>query len=469
MPDQSEIQEVNQIIKNARIAQTDFEKNGSQEKYDTAAQAVGWAIMEPSRNKELATLAVLSTGLGNIEDKITKNHRKTLGLLRDISKVKSYGVIDENIDKGIIKIARAIGVIGAVVPSTNPIATPANNIINSLKCGNAIIISPSPKGIAGCERLIHFIHAEFEKCGINKDLVQMIPAPGTKIKTQQMLEETDLVIVTGSQNNVRRAYTSGTPAIGVGAGNVTVIIDETSNLKDAAVKIAASKTFDNATSCSSENSLIIIDEIYDAFIKELSLVGCVTLEKSLQKKITDRLWKKGQLNRDAVAQDAKKLIVALGLESNVPEDTKIIGIETDGIGEGYPLSGEKLSRVISIYRAKDFSDSIIKAEKMLKHYGAGHSIGIHTKVQLRANELAMRLPTCRVIVNQAHCFATGGSFNNGMPFSLSMGCGSWGGNSIDDNLHWKHFLNVTKIVNEIPHNEPLLSDIFDKYWSNAGK
>ncbi|MDB0034999.1 aldehyde dehydrogenase family protein, partial [Amylibacter sp.] len=281
--------------------------------------------------------------------------------------------------------------------------------------------------------------AEFEKCGINKDLVQMIPAPGTKIKTQQMLEETDLVIVTGSQNNVRRAYTSGTPAIGVGAGNVTVIIDETSNLKDAAVKIAASKTFDNATSCSSENSLIIIDEIYDAFIKELSLVGCVTLEKSLQKKITDRLWKKGSLNRDAVAQDAKKLIVALGLESNVPEDTKIIGIETDGIGEGYPLSGEKLSRVISIYRAKDFSDSIIKAEKMLKHYGAGHSIGIHTKLQLRANELAMRLPTCRVIVNQAHCFATGGSFNNGMPFSLSMGCGSWGGNSIDDNLHWKHF------------------------------
>lgn len=193
MPDQSEIQEVNQIIKRARIAQTDFEKNGSQEKYDTAAQAVGWAIMEPSRNKELATLAVLSTGLGNIEDKITKNHRKTLGLLRDISKVKSYGVIDENIDKGIIKIARAIGVIGAVVPSTNPIATPANNIINSLKCGNAIIISPSPKGIAGCERLIHFIHAEFEKCGINKDLVQMIPAPGTKIKTQQMLDRKSVV------------------------------------------------------------------------------------------------------------------------------------------------------------------------------------------------------------------------------------------------------------------------------------
>ena len=157
------------------------------------------------------------------------------------------------------------------------------------------------------------------------------------------------------------------------------------------------------------------------------------------------------------------------MNDHVPKGTKFIGIETDGIGDSYPLSGEKLSRVVSIYKAKDFSDSVLKAKKMLMHHGAGHSIGIHTNDKVRANKLAMTLPTCRVIVNQAHCFATGGSFNNGMPFSLSMGCGSWGGNSIDDNLHWKHFLNVTKIVNEIPNEEPLLEDIFDKYWSKAGK
>ncbi len=469
MPNQSEIREVNQIIARARIAQNEFENSGSQEKYDNAAQAVGWAIMEPKRNKELAELAVSTTGLGNVNDKITKNYRKTLGLLRDISDVKTYGIIDENIDRGITKIARAIGVIGAVVPSTNPIATPANNIINSLKCGNAIVISPSPKGIISCERLIHYIHLEFEKIGLNKDLVQMIPAPGTKVKTQQMLEETDLVIVTGSQNNVRRAYTSGTPAIGVGAGNVTVIIDETADLKDAAEKIAASKTFDNATSCSSENSIIILDEVYDNFIKELSLVGCATLPNLMENNIIERLWKKGQLNREAIAQDADKLINALNLDDQVPEGTKFIGIETNGIGANYPLSGEKLSRVISIYRAKDFSDSVLTAKKMLMHYGAGHSIGIHTNDKLRATKLGMTLPTCRVIVNQPHCFATGGSFNNGMPFSLSMGCGSWGGNSIDENLHWKHFLNVTKIVNEIPNEEPLLEDIFDEYWSKAGK
>ncbi len=469
MSDKSDIQIVDAIIEKASIAQLEFEKNGSQKAYDMAAQAVGWAIMEPSRNKELAELAVLTTGLGNVKDKIIKNHRKTLGLLRDISDVKTFGIIENNEENGIIKIARAIGVIGAVVPSTNPIATPANNIINALKCGNAIVISPSPKGISGFERLLKYIHLEFDKLGINKDLVQMVPAPGTKEKTQQMLEKTDLVVVTGSQNNVRRAYTSGTPAIGVGAGNVTVIVDETADLKSAAEKIAASKTFDNATSCSSENSLIIVDEIYDEFLKELKNVGCAILPKSMEGHVINRLWQKGNLNRNAIAQDSHKLIDALDLSNLVGKDNEFIGIETSGIGENFPLSGEKLSRVISIYREKDFDNAQIKAGKMLKHYGAGHSVGIHSKNKDRSYKLAMNLPTCRVIVNQAHCFATGGSFNNGMPFSLSMGCGSWGGNSIDDNLHWKHFLNITKIVNEIPNNEPLVEDIFKEYWDKAGK
>lgn len=469
MPLETDINQVDQIISSARKAQSEFEKNGSQRLYDKAAHAVGWAIMEPARNKELSELAVSSTGLGNVADKITKNHRKTLGLLRDIEKIKTFGVIEEDPDKGLTKIARAIGVVGAVVPSTNPIATPANNIINAVKCGNAIILSPSPKGIVGCERLLGYIHTEFSKAGINSDLVQMITAPGTKDKTQRMLEKTDLVIVTGSQNNVRRAYTSGTPAIGVGAGNVTVIIDETSDLIAAAKKIASSKTFDNATSCSSENSLIIVDAIYDEFIKALALVGGTTLPQSMENHIIGRLWEKGNLSRHAIAQDADTLINALDLEDHVPKNTKFICIETQGIGASFPLSGEKLSRVIALYRARNFDDAMIKSKKMLEHYGAGHSIGIHTNNTDRAKKMAMTLPTCRVIVNQAHCFATGGSFNNGLPFSLSMGCGSWGGNSIDENLHWKHFLNITNVVHEIPAVEPLVDDIFADYWSSVGK
>ena len=209
---------VDELIARARAAQAAFERDATQARYDRAAQAAGWAIMEPGRNEEMAKLAVETTGLGNVADKIRKNHRKTLGLMRDIAAAKTCGVISDDPETGITEIARPIGVIGAIVPSTNPIATPANNIINALKCGNAIILSPSPKGVAGCERLLGYIHAEFDKIGLDQNLVQMIPAPVNKEKAQRMLEKTDLVVVTGSQDNVRRAYSSGTPAVGVGAG-----------------------------------------------------------------------------------------------------------------------------------------------------------------------------------------------------------------------------------------------------------
>jgi sulfoacetaldehyde dehydrogenase len=469
MPLDSDIQQVDDVIARARTAQANFERNGSQQIYDNAALAAGWAIMHPERNAEMAALAVESTGLGNIADKITKNHRKTLGVLRDISAAKTFGVIEDNAKTGITKIARPIGVVGAVVPSTNPIATPANNIINALKSGNAIVLSPSPKGVVGCERLISYIHAEFDKIGLDHDLVQMVPSPGTKDKTQRMLEQVDLVVVTGSQNNVRRAYTCGTPAIGVGAGNVAVIIDETADLAKAAAKIKASKCFDNATSCSSENSLIVVDAVYDDFIAALADVGGATLPSSKEAHIIDNLFQKGHLSRDVIAQDADKLVAALKLENDVPAGTEFICIETSGIGAEHPLSGEKLSRVAGLYRATDFDDARAIAARMLSHYGAGHSVGIHTNKDERAIQMGQDLPTCRVIVNQAHCFATGGSFNNGMPFSLSMGCGSWGGNSIDDNLHWKHFLNITKIVREIPESVPEVGDIFADYWAIAGE
>jgi len=241
--------QVDALIERARVAQARFATNADQARYDQAALAAAWAIMEPERNKQLSTQAVEVTGLGNVADKMTKNHRKTLGLLRDIASAKTAGVVSHDESTGITELARPLGVVGAVVPSTNPAATPANNIINALKCGNAIILSPSPKGVSVCQSLLSFIYAEFDKLGIDHDLVQMLPLPSSKIKTQHLMENVDLIIVTGSQDNVRRAYESGTPAIGVGAGNATVIVDETANLSEAARKISMSKTFDNATSC----------------------------------------------------------------------------------------------------------------------------------------------------------------------------------------------------------------------------
>ncbi|WP_375265220.1 aldehyde dehydrogenase family protein [Planktotalea sp.] len=462
-----DLAEVEAIVARARAAQMAFETDGSQDRYDRAAQAAAWAIMEPSRNTHLAELAVETTGLGNVPDKITKNHRKTLGLMRDIANAKTHGIISDNAETGITEIARPIGVIGAVVPSTNPAATPANNIINALKCGNAIVLSPSPKGVPACEVLIGYIHSEFDKIGEDHDLVQMIQGKGSKEKTQRLLEISDLIVVTGSQNNVRRAYTSGTPALAVGAGNVTVIVDETCDLDAAAEKITASKTFDNATSCSSENSMVVVEAIYDDFMTALAKAGGARITDEAT--IIAKLWPDGHLNRSVIAQDADRMLEALGMSGAVPSGTKFLAVETKGIGPDHPLSGEKLSRVAALYRAKNFDEALKVTSEIMAYQGAGHSVGLHSANADRAVQLGTQIPTCRVIVNQAHTFATGGSFTNGMPFSLSMGCGSWGGNSIDDNVHWKHFMQTTKIIREIPPREPKVEDIFSDYWDAAGK
>ncbi|MEM8980594.1 MAG: aldehyde dehydrogenase family protein [Pseudomonadota bacterium] len=453
------------IVDRSREAQRAYEANGKQARYDKAAQAAAWAIMEPSRNQELAELAVQTTGLGNVPDKVIKNHRKTLGLMRDIKDAVTFGVMSDDAATGITEIARAKGVVGAIVPSTNPAATPANNIINALKCGNSIVVAPSPKGIACAERLISFIHAEFDKIGEDKALVQMIPAPGSKEKTQTLMELCDMIVATGSQNNVHRAQTAGTPAVAVGAGNVSVIVDETADLAAAAEKIRASKCFDNATSCSSENAVVVVDAVYEAFVKAMAGAGGALVED--EPGIVAKLWPGGYLNREVIAQDADKMIEALGLD--VPKGTEFVAVPTKGIGPDHPLSGEKLSRVLALYRAPDFEAAVALTREVQLHQGAGHSVGLHSSDPDRPLTLANAIPTSRVIVNQAHTFATGGSFTNGMPFSLSMGCGTWGGNSVNDNVNYRHFMQSTKIIREIPSREPALEDIFSTYWADAGK
>lgn len=465
----SEIDQVDELLRRARAAQHQFAKGATQERFDTAAAAAAWALIEPARNLELATMAVETTGLGNVRDKVTKNHRKTLGLMRDLQGATTCGVISDDPSSGITEYARPVGVVGAVVPSTNPVATPANNVVNALKGGNAIILSPSPKGVQVCERLLEHIHAELRKIGADPDLVQMVPAPGSKAKTQRLMEIVDLLIVTGSQDNVRRAYGSGTPAIGVGAGNVSVIIDETADLADAAAKITASKTFDNATSCSSENALIVLDSVRADFIAQLNEAGGRLLQGRDAIQLREALFHEGHLNRAMLAKDIGEVLRVAALDLPDAGNVRFLLIDGEGIGAAFPESGEKLSLVTTLYRATDFDDAKAVARRLFDHIGAGHSVGLHSRNDERAKELAQDLPTCRVIVNQAHSFATGGSFDNGMPFSLSMGCGTWGGNSIDENLHWRHFINRTKVVRQIPAREPSLEQVFSAYWQKAGK
>ena len=244
-----------------------------QARVDEAVTALAWSIYKPAHAEELATLAVQDTGIGNAPDKVIKNQRKTFGTLRDLMRVKTVGIIEEQVDKGLVKYAKPVGVVGAVCPSTNPAATPVNKSMMALKGGNAIIIAPSPSGWSTTNRTVDLMREGLSQIGLPADLVQILPTPVDKALTGALMRLVDLIVVTGSQNNVRTAYSSGTPAIGVGAGNVPVIIDSSADLEDAGQKICASKIFDNATSCSSENSLVIVDDVYDAAIGALEFAG----------------------------------------------------------------------------------------------------------------------------------------------------------------------------------------------------
>ena len=454
---------VEELLQKAKKAQSTFEQF-SQKQVDEVVTAVAWAICKPSNNKKISNLAVTETGLGNAEDKILKNKRKTLGLLRDLKNVKTVGIIKNDKEKGVTEIAKPVGIVGAITPSTNPAATPINNIINALKGRNSIIVSPSPAGFKVFKNLLELINYELKKIKAPENLIQTFDTEVTKELTNELMKKVDLVIVTGSLNNVREASKSGTKAIGVGQGNVTSIVDETADLDDAIIKIKSSKTFDNATSCSSENNLILIEEIYNQAIKLLSKNGGFLLDASQKSVLQKELWINGKLNRKLIAKSAD--YIANKLELNISNGTKILMVEENGAGADYPFSGEKLSPVLSVYKAKNFSDAKKIAVKILNYQGIGHSIGIHTNKNDRVIELGLELPVCRVIVNQAHTFATGGSFTNGLPFSLSMGCGTWQKNTIDNNLNYKHFLNITRISNLIPGKEASLKDYFQEYCKN---
>ncbi|MFM0644917.1 aldehyde dehydrogenase family protein [Paraburkholderia bryophila] len=454
------------LVAKARAAQRVFESAG-QEALDTAAAAAAWAIMEPQRNRQLADLSVRDTGLGNADDKFRKNYRKTLGLLRDLQGEKTTGVIARDDASGIVEIARAVGVVAAITPSTNPAATPANKIINALKCGNAVIVAPSPKGYSSCALLIGFIHAQFAKAGLDPDLVQMLPAPISKAATAALMRQCDLVVATGSQANVRMAYASGTPAFGVGAGNVASIVTASADLHDAAQKILRSKTFDNATSCSSENSIVIEEAVYQPMLAELTACGGILLDAAQKARLQAAMWVNGKLSEHCTAKSAEVVARVAGLDEIAERHPAFLMVEESGAGSDYPFSGEKLSPVLTVYRAANFDAATDVVRDIYAYMGAGHSVGLHSSDAAQAVQLGVSLPVARVIVNQAHCLATGGNFDNGLPFSLSMGCGTWGRNNFSGNLGFRHYLNTTRVAypieERVPDTDDLLGDFFARY------
>ncbi len=458
---------VAEVVARARAAMEAFE-NHDQARVDEAVTALAWSIYKPENARHLAEMAVEDTGLGNVPSKITKNTRKTFGTLRDLLRAKTVGVIDEHPDRGLVLYGKPVGVVGAVCPSTNPAATPVNKAMMAVKGGNAVIIAPSPAGAMTTAETVNLMRAELEKCGHPADLVQLLPLPVSKQMTEELVRQVDLAVVTGSQDNVRRSMQSGTVTIGVGAGNVPVIIDKSADLDDAAEKICASKIFDNATSCSSENAVVILDDIYEDAMAALGRAGGYRCTPEERTAVAETLWVGGKLNRKVIAKGADVTARVFGL-SDAAASAKFFMVEEGTIDGKHGFADEKLSLVLTVYRARDFDHARELVADILNVTGKGHSVGIHTNDMANARALAESTDVVRVLVNQAHTFGNGGGFNNALPFTLSMGGGTWAGNTIDDNLNYRCFINVTRLVTTIAEDKPAEDELFGTYWSKYGK
>lgn len=447
-------------------------KDYTQEQANTLVQAVAWAIYQQEHAEELAAISVRDTGLGNFEDKVTKNKRKTFGTLRDLldKDAKSVGVINVDLEKGITEIAKPVGVVAAVVPSTNPGATPANIAMMALKGRNAVIIAPSPKGATTAIKLLEYIHAELKKVGAPLELVQSLPMPVSKELTGELMKQGDLVTVTGSGNNVRLGQTCGTPNVCVSAGNVVSVVDSTADLQDAAHKIMLSKTFDNATSCSSDNAVVIEAAVYDQIIEALKKEGgylCNAEEKGQMQKA---MWDENGKRRGATsAKSAARMATEAGFTPDKVKSAKFFMVEETGVGKAFPFSGEKLSLVLTVYKVENFEEALALTKRILNFVGRGHSCGLHTNDKSHIERIGLEMDVCRLLINQVQCFGNGGSFNNGLNFTLSMGGGTWAGNNIKENLSYKHFINITKVARLIPEVIPAEEELFGSFWTKYGR
>lgn len=458
-----------ELIYKARAAMTVF-IDYNQEKVDEVVQAVAWAIIKQENAEELARCAVADTGLGKYEDKVNKNQRKSLGTLRDLldPSAKSVGIIDVDEEKGITQIAKPVGVVAAVTPSTNPAATPANKTMMALKGRNAIILAPSPKGASTCKLLLQYVHEELSKVEAPLDLVQVLPKVDKEL-AYELMKQADFVTVTGSANNVRAGQTSGTPNACVSAGNVVSVVDASAQIKDAARKIRTSKIFDYGTSCSNDNSVVIEASVYDEMVEALEEEGGYFCDDEERELLEEAMWPGGKRSPKTLAKAPAVIAEVARLEDPAAREASFFMVEGKGVGDEDPFSGEKLSVVLTVYKAEDFDEALDLTKRILNYVGRGHSCGLHTTDESHVERIGMEMNVCRLLINQVQVVGNGGSFDNGLNFTLSMGGGSWAGNQIDENLSYKHFLNITRVSKPVPAVVPTQEELLGSYWSRYGR
>ncbi|MDD4367026.1 MAG: aldehyde dehydrogenase family protein [Eubacteriales bacterium] len=454
------------LVAKAKKAQAVAE-NFTQKDVDDLTAAVAYALTKPEVALKFGEMLVEESGMGVPKDKQLKMFGKVKGTYCQMKGKKSVGLIEVDEEMGKETYARPMGVIGAIIPVTNGEATPVVKSLMALKTRNAVILAPHPKARKTNWVVTEEIRKTIKKMGYPEDLVQAVEPEMVSIETSgEIFKQVDFILATGGTPMVRQAYSSGVPAIGVGTGNVVSIVDETADLDKAADMLVRSKTFDNATSCSTENNIIVIESVYDKFVEAMAKQGAVMVKEDSEdkQKILKTLWpespKNHDLNRAIVAQPAAKIAEIAGVK--VPEGTKMIMVEENGgYGNEFPFTGEKLSPVSGVRKAKDFDDALEKLNKILDYQGKGHSAGIHTTIKERVDKMGAEVPVCKICWNLPQSLSNSGSWTCGFPMSMTLGCGTWGHNSISWNATYKDLMNFNYVCKEIPSWQPTDEDLFD--------
>ncbi|WP_139557939.1 aldehyde dehydrogenase family protein [Methylotetracoccus oryzae] len=456
------------LVGRARTAQAQIEAY-RQDEVDALTTAVAWSVVRPDRAEALAQLAVEEGGFGNFADKVVKIRNRIIGTLADMAGLRTVGVVEETPERGLVKIAKPVGVVAALIPTTGPDATPPLKALLALKGRNAIIVAAHPRTQRTTELAVRYMREACEQVGAPADLIQVI-APPSLGKTQALMRQADLIVATGGEAMVKAAYSSGTPAYGVGVGNAVHVVDESADLDDAAKMIAAAKTFDYATSCLADNALVVEASIYDDLLTRLGALGgylCGADEKAALGRL---MWPDPDAHIPAlavIAKSAPEIARLAGIA--VPDSTRFLIVEEEGTGPGYPFSGEKLCIVLTLYRYQGpIARAVERVNAITDYQGRGHTCGIHTLLDEHVDALAFGTRTARVMVNQS-LNEGAGSPRNGLPYTLSLSCGTWGRNITTENVNARHFVNLTWVSRPIMPR-PISEDaLFRSHWERHGR
>lgn len=457
---EDEKQYAQELLKRARSAQKQIESL-DQAAVDRAIQAVAWATANEKTFTRLARMGVEESGLGDWEGRPNKRF-KIKGVLRDALRQKSVGIVEEIPEKGLVKYAKPVGVVAALVPTTNPALTPPGMGIYALKAKNGVVFSPHPRAKQTTFETVAVMRKALKKIGLPEDLYICSEKASIPL-AQELMAICDLTIATGGPAMAKSAHMSGKPAYAAGQGNSTMVIDETADIEEAAHNSMLSKMSDFGSGCSADGNLIVEATVYDAFLHQLQKEGGYLVSEEQKTQLEKVLWVDGHRTMNTIACPAKQIADIAGF--SIPDDKKFLIVKEDKIGKEHPFSTEKLGTLLSIFKYSGFENALEMVTRIYETQGKGHSCGIYSFNDDHIHQLAQTAPVSRMMVRQPQSKANAGSFTNGMPMTSSMGCGVWAGNVTNENINLKHYLNYTWVARPIAEDKPSDEELFGEFYN----